>query len=45
VVQTFDLRSRGRALALFFGLAGALTAIGPILGGYRQEGLLTERPG
>jgi EmrB/QacA subfamily drug resistance transporter len=34
VVQTFDLRSRGRALALFFGLAGALTAIGPILGGY-----------
>src|SRR6516164_6934542 len=34
VVVTFDLRSRGRALALFFGLAGALTAIGPILGGY-----------
>ena len=37
VVQTFDLRSRGRALALFFGLAGALTAIGPILGGYLIE--------
>jgi MFS family permease len=37
VVQTFDLRSRGRALALFFGLAGALTAIGPILGGYLLE--------
>src|SRR6516164_971700 len=34
VVVTFDLRSRGRALALFFGLAGALTAIGPIVGGY-----------
>src|SRR5215472_3767661 len=34
VVVTFDLRSRGRALALFFGLAGALTAVGPILGGY-----------
>ena len=34
VVQTFDLRSRGRALALFFGIAGALTAIGPIAGGY-----------
>src|SRR5215471_10254357 len=33
VVQTFDLRSRGRALALFFGIAGALTAIGPIAGG------------
>jgi EmrB/QacA subfamily drug resistance transporter len=34
VVQTFDLRSRGRALALFFGIAGGLTAIGPIAGGY-----------
>jgi EmrB/QacA subfamily drug resistance transporter len=33
VVVTFDLRSRGRALALFFGLAGALTAIGPVAGG------------
>src|SRR6516165_9031368 len=33
VVVTFDLHSRGRALALFFGLAGALTAIGPIVGG------------
>src|SRR5215471_12577153 len=34
VVQTFDLRSRGRALALFFGIAGGLTAIGPIAGGW-----------
>ena len=34
VVETFDLRSRGRALALFFGIAGGLTAIGPIAGGY-----------
>src|SRR5499427_4617973 len=34
VVVTFDLRSRGRALALFFGIAGALTAIGPITGGW-----------
>ena len=34
VVQTFDLHSRGRALALFFGVAGALTAIGPVAGGY-----------
>jgi EmrB/QacA subfamily drug resistance transporter len=34
VVVTFDLRSRGRALALFFGIAGALTAIGPVVGGY-----------
>jgi EmrB/QacA subfamily drug resistance transporter len=34
VVATFDLHSRGRALALFFGIAGGLTAIGPIVGGY-----------
>src|SRR5580704_8201596 len=33
VVQTFELGSRGRALALFFGIAGGLTAIGPLLGG------------
>ncbi|HJZ10060.1 MAG TPA: MFS transporter, partial [Trebonia sp.] len=37
VVETFDLHSRGRALALFFGVAGALTAIGPIAGGYLIE--------
>jgi MFS family permease len=28
-----DLHSRGKALALFFGIAGGLTAIGPALGG------------
>src|ERR1700759_2971541 len=33
VVVPFALRSRGRALALFFGIAGALTAIGPSAGG------------
>jgi len=37
VVTTFDLHSRGRALALFFGIAGGLTAIGPIVGGYLIE--------
>src|SRR5271168_5331468 len=37
VVQTFELRSRGRALAPFFGIAGGLTAVGPILGGYLTE--------
>ncbi len=37
VVQTFELRERGRALALFFGIAGGLTAIGPILGGFLTE--------
>jgi EmrB/QacA subfamily drug resistance transporter len=37
VVQTFPLHERGKALALFFGIAGGLTAIGPILGGYLTE--------
>jgi EmrB/QacA subfamily drug resistance transporter len=37
VVQTFELRQRGRALALFFGIAGGLTALGPILGGYLTQ--------
>ena len=37
VVQTFELRERGRALALFFGIAGGLTAVGPILGGYLTQ--------
>src|SRR6202050_3509092 len=37
VVQTFELRERGRALAIFFGIAGGLTAVGPILGGYLTQ--------
>src|SRR5271155_441223 len=37
VVHTFSLRERGRALALFFGIAGGLTAVGPILGGFLTE--------
>ncbi len=37
VVQTFALHQRGRALALFFGIAGGLTAVGPVLGGYLTE--------
>ena len=37
VVQTFDLHERGKALALFFGIAGGLTAIGPILGGFLTQ--------
>jgi predicted MFS family arabinose efflux permease len=37
VVQTFALNERGRALAVFFGIAGGLTAIGPILGGYLTQ--------
>ncbi len=37
VVSAFPLRERGKALALFFGITGGLTAIGPILGGYLSE--------
>lgn len=34
VVAVFPPDRRGRALALFFGVSGALTAIGPLLGGW-----------
>ena len=37
VVQTFPLHQRGKALALFFGIAGGLTAVGPVLGGYLTQ--------
>jgi EmrB/QacA subfamily drug resistance transporter len=37
VVQTFPLNQRGRALALFFGIAGGLTSVGPILGGFLTQ--------
>jgi EmrB/QacA subfamily drug resistance transporter len=37
VVNTFSLRERGKALAIFFGIAGGLTAVGPILGGYLTQ--------
>ena len=37
VVQTFPLQSRGKALALFFGIAGGLTALGPTLGGFLTQ--------
>jgi EmrB/QacA subfamily drug resistance transporter len=37
VVQTFALRERGKALALFFGIAGGLTSVGPILGGFLTQ--------
>ncbi len=50
VVQTFPLRERGKALATFFGIAGGLTAVGPILGGYLDPvdvagHLLGQHPG
>lgn len=34
VINVFPIERRGRALALFFGLSGALTAVGPLLGGW-----------
>jgi EmrB/QacA subfamily drug resistance transporter len=37
VVQTYPLRERGKALAMFFGIAGGLTAVGPVLGGYLTQ--------
>src|ERR1700735_1367055 len=37
VVQTFAMRERGKALAIFFGIAGGLTVVGPILGGYLTQ--------
>jgi len=37
VVASFPLRERGKALAIFFGISGGLTAIGPIAGGYLTE--------
>ncbi len=37
VVSAFPVRERGRAMAIFFGVAGGLTAVGPILGGYLSE--------
>jgi EmrB/QacA subfamily drug resistance transporter len=37
VVSAYEVRERGRALAVFFGIAGGLTAVGPILGGFLSE--------
>jgi EmrB/QacA subfamily drug resistance transporter len=37
VVASFPLRERGKAMAIFFGISGGLTAIGPIAGGYLTQ--------
>jgi EmrB/QacA subfamily drug resistance transporter len=37
VVASFPLRERGKAMAIFFGITGGLTAIGPIAGGFLTE--------
>ena len=37
VLEAFPVSERGRAMAIFFGIAGGLTSIGPIAGGYLTE--------
>jgi EmrB/QacA subfamily drug resistance transporter len=37
VVGAFPIQERGRALAIFFGVSGGLTAVGPIAGGYLTQ--------
>jgi EmrB/QacA subfamily drug resistance transporter len=37
VVSAFPVRERGRAMAIFFGVSGGLTAVGPIAGGFLTE--------
>jgi EmrB/QacA subfamily drug resistance transporter len=37
VVASFPIAERGKAMALFFTVSGALTAIGPIAGGYLTQ--------
>ena len=36
-IASFPIEKRGRALAIFFGITGALTSVGPIAGGYLTE--------
>jgi EmrB/QacA subfamily drug resistance transporter len=37
VVVSYPVSERGKALAVFFSISGALTAVGPIAGGYLTE--------
>ncbi len=37
VVASYNVQERGKALAVFFSVTGALTAVGPIAGGYLTE--------
>jgi EmrB/QacA subfamily drug resistance transporter len=37
VVASYKVSERGKALAIFFSITGALTAVGPIAGGYLTE--------
>jgi EmrB/QacA subfamily drug resistance transporter len=37
VIGAFPVSGRGKAMAIFFGITGGLTSVGPILGGYLTE--------
>ena len=37
VIATFPVAQRGRAMAIFFGITGGLTAIGPLAGGFLTQ--------
>ncbi|HYC80789.1 MAG TPA: MFS transporter, partial [Solirubrobacterales bacterium] len=37
VLDAFPVSERGRAMAIFFAIAGGLTSVGPIAGGYLTE--------
>jgi EmrB/QacA subfamily drug resistance transporter len=37
VLNAFPVHERGRAMAIFFAIAGGLTAVGPLAGGYLTE--------
>jgi EmrB/QacA subfamily drug resistance transporter len=37
VAEAFPVQERGRAMAVFFGISGGLTAVGPIAGGYLTQ--------
>lgn len=37
VISAFPIEKRGQAMAIFFGITGGLTSVGPILGGYLSE--------
>lgn len=37
VISSFAINERGKAMAIFFGITGAFTSIGPIAGGYLSE--------
>src|SRR6201992_431341 len=37
VVASFPVRERGRAMSIFFGISGGLTALGPLAGGFLTQ--------